>query len=326
MKRREFIALVGGAAAAWPMAALAQRHERPPTIGFLSPASASGIHYTTFQQGMRELGYVVGKNIAIEARFAEGKFDRLPELATELVSLKVELIVAAVTQASLAAKSASKTIPIVMQGVSDPVGTGLVASLARPGANVTGTSAMSAEVVGKSLELLRGVLPSVPRVAVLWNPDNAIFQAQMLRETQIVAGTLGLELQPFGARTSNEIDQAFVAMTRARVGALLVFADPVFSFNRTRIAELAAKDHLPAVYGSRDYVVAGGLMSYGPDYDDVNKRAAIYVDKILKGAAPADLPVEQSIKFSLILNLRTAKALGLTVPPTLLARADEVIE
>jgi putative ABC transport system substrate-binding protein len=281
----------------------------------------------SFRQGLRELGYVEGKNIVIDYRFAEGKFDRLPDLAAELVELKVDVIVAQVTQASLAAKGATKTIPIVMQGVSDPVGTGLVASLARPGANITGTSAMSAEVVGKSLELLKETVPKLSRVAVLWNPNNAIFQAQMLRETQIAAGALAVELQILGAGGAEEIDQAFAAMTRGRAGALLVLPDPVFNFlHRARIVDLAEKSRLPAMYGARDFAAAGGLMVYGPNYADLFRRAATYVVKILKGASPADLPVEQPTKFELIINLKTAKALGLTIPIPLLGRADEVIE
>ena len=243
------------------------------------------------------------------------------------MELKVDVIVAQVTVASLAAKGATRTIPIVMQGVSDPVGTGLVASLARPGGNITGTSAMSAEVIGKSLELLKETVPKLSRVAVLWNPDNAIFQAQMLRETQIAAGALAVELQIFAARGADEIDQAFAAMTRGRVGALLVLPDPVFnSHHRGRIVGLAERSRLPAMYGSRDFAAAGGLMTYGPNYADQFRRAAAYVDKILKGTSPTDLPVEQATKFELVINLKTAKTLGLTIPIPLLGRADEVIE
>jgi putative ABC transport system substrate-binding protein len=243
-----------------------------------------------------------------------------------LVELKVDIIVAQVTQASLAAKGATRTIPIVMQGVSDPIGTGLIASLARPGANITGTSAMTAEVAGKSLQLLREVVPKLSRVAVLWNPNNAIFQAQMLRETQIAAGALGVELQTVGVRGADEFDQAFAAITRARAGALLALPDPIFILNRARIVDFAVKSRLPAMYGTRDIAAAGGLMSYGPHYADLFRRAATYVDKILKGANPGDLPVEQPTKFEFVVNLKTAKALGITIPTTLLARADEVIE
>ena len=327
MRRREFITLVG-AAAAWPLVVRAQQPEKIPIIGYLSPSSAMVPERDEpFRQGLRELGYVEGKNVVIEYRFAEGKFERLPDLAAELVELKVDVIVAQVTQASLAAKGATKTIPIVMQGVSDPVGTGLVASLARPGANITGTSAMSADVVGKSLALLKEVVPKLSRVAVLWNPSNAIFQAQMLRETQAAAGALAVELQTFAVRGADEIDQAFAAMAKGRAGALFVLPDPIFtSLHRARIVDLAEKSRLPAMYGVRELAAAGGFMAYGANYADVFGRAATYVDKILKGANPADLPVEQPTKFDLVINLKAAKALGLTVPPQLLARADEVIE
>jgi ABC-type uncharacterized transport system substrate-binding protein len=325
MRRREFITLVGGAAVVWPFATLAQQPEKIPRIGYLAPNSSPAFD-EVFRQGLRDLGYVEGKNIVIEYRFAEEKFDRLPDLAADLVELKVDVIVARVTQASLAAKGATRTIPIVMLGVSDPVGSGLVASLARPGANITGTSAMSADVVGKSLELLREVVPKLSRVAVLWNPNNAIFQAQMLRETQIAAGALGVELQTFGPRSADEFDQAFEAMSRARAGALLVLADAVFVLHRARIVDLAKKSHLPAMYGAKEFAAAGGLMAYGPNYADIFRRTATYVDKVLKGASPSDLPVEQPTKFELVINLKAAKALGLTIPIPLLGRADEVIE
>ena len=242
------------------------------------------------------------------------------------MELKVDVIVTEVTQASLAAKGATTTIPIVIQGVSDPIGTGLVVSLARPGANITGTSAMSAEVVGKSLQLLKEVVPNLSRVAVLWNPDNAIFQAQMLKETQIAAGALGVQPQAFAARDVDELERAFAAITTASLGALLVLADPIFILHRARIVNFAEKSRLPTMYGTREFTTAGGLMAYGPDYNDLFRRAAAYVDKILRGASPADLPVEQPTKFELLINLKTAKALGLTVSPSLIARADEVIE
>jgi putative ABC transport system substrate-binding protein len=325
MKRREFISLLCGVTVAWPITARAQQPEKVPRIGYLGSSSASA-RDEVFRQGLRELGYVEGKNIVIEYRFAEGKFDRLPDLATELVQLKTDVIVAQATQASLAAKGATKTIPIVMCNVSDPVGSGLVASLARPGANITGTASMTAEVVGKSLALLKETVPNLSRVAVLWNPDNAIFQAQMLRETQIAAAALGVELQTFGTRGADEFDRAFAAISRARVGALLVLADTILIFHRAQIVDFAEKSRLPAMYGTREYAADGGLMAYGPNYDDVNRRAATYVDKILKGAKPADLPVELPTKFEFVINAKTAKALGLTVPPSLLARADEVIE
>ena len=258
--------------------------------------------------------------------FAEGKFDRLPALAEELVRLEVDVIVTAVTQASLAAKHATRTIPIVFAAVSDPLGTGLVASLARPGANVTGTAAMSADVVGKSLELLREAVPAVSRVAVIWNPDNAIFQAQMLRDTQLAAGRLGIELRTVAVRGPDEFEPAFAGIASTQAGALMVLSDPAYSPHAARMADLANKSRLPAMYSVREYAVAGGLMAYGTNFTVLYRRAADYVDKILTGTKPADLPVEQPTKFEFVINLKAAKAIGLAIPPTLLARADEVIE
>jgi len=325
MRRREFITLLGGAAMTWPLAARAQQPTKVPRIGYLS-ASEPLPRDDAFRQRLRELGYAEGKNLIIEYRIAEGKLHQLPALAEELVRLEVDVIVAVVTQASLAAKHATKTIPIIIVAVSDPLGSGLVASLARPEANVTGTSGMSAEVVGKSLELLKETVPRASRVAVLWNPDNAIYQAQMLRETQLTAGRLGVELRTFAVRGPDEFDPAFAGMTSAQAGALMVLSDPAYVPHAARIADLANKHGLPAMYTGRDYVAAGGLMAYGTDFVTLFRRTADYVDKILKGAKPAELPVEQPTKFELVINLKTAKALGLTVPPTLLARADEVIE
>jgi ABC-type uncharacterized transport system substrate-binding protein len=333
LRRREFITLVGGGAAvsavSWPRAARAQQAGKVPRIGYLSSGSASAeliSRREAFQRGLRELGYVEGKNIVIEYRFAGGKFDRLADLAAELVALNVDVIVAVVTQASLAAKNATATIPIVMTAVSDPVGSGLVASLARPGANVTGTSAMTTDVVGKSLELLKVAVPRLSRVALIWNPDNVVFQAQILRETEVATRALGVQLQTLEARGPDELDRAFAAMTQERADVLLVPGDPVFSLQMTRIVELADRSRLPAMYGQREYVAAGGLMAYGTNYADLFQRAVAYVDKILKGAKPADLPVEQPTKFEFVINLKTAKALGIEMPPALLAIADEVIE
>ena len=255
MKRRDFITLIGSAAAAWPLAARAQQPSaKIPRIGYLSPSSASAgvlARDEAFRQGLRDLGYVEGRNIVIEYRFAEGKFDRLPDLAAELVRLEVDVIVAVVTQASLAARHATTTIPIVMVGVSDPVGSGLIASLARPGGNITGTSSMTAEVVGKSLELLKETVPEVSRVAVLWNPDNAIFQAQMLREAQLAAGRLGVELRTFGARGPDELDGAFAAITSERAGALLVLADPVLVIHKDGSWTLRTRAACRRCMGSR---------------------------------------------------------------------------
>jgi putative tryptophan/tyrosine transport system substrate-binding protein len=328
MNRREFMSLLGGAAFAWPIAVRAQQVKSVPKVGYLSPGSASPgplAYHDEFQRGLRELGYVDGKNIVIEYRFAEGKFERLADLATELVELNVDVVVSVVTQASLAAKRATST-PIVIVSVGDPVGAGLVASLARPGTNVTGTSAMASEVIGKSLELFKQTLPTVSPVAVLWNPNNPVFQGEILRETEMAAAKLGVELQTFGVRAPDEFDITFAAITNARAASLLVLPDPLFSAYTARIADLAEKSRLPTMYGLREDVAAGGLMAYGPKYADLYRRAASYVDKILKGAKPAELPVEQQTTFEFTINLKTARSLGLAIPPGVLAIADEVIE
>jgi ABC-type uncharacterized transport system substrate-binding protein len=315
-----------GASILWPSPLAAQQPGEVPRIGYLTPAGLLP-RDEAFRQRLQELGYVEGKNIVIEYRLAEGKSDWLPALAEELVRLKVDLIVAVVTQASLAAKHATRTIPIVIIAVSDPLGTGLVASLARPGANVTGTSAMRSDVVGKSLELLKQAVPKVSRVAVVWNPANATFQAPMLRETQLAAGRLGIELRTFAVRGPDEIGAAFFGgLARAQAGALLVLPDPAYTPHAAQIAELASVSRLPAMYGIREYADAGGLMSYGTNFAALFRRAADYVDKILKGAKPADLPVEQPTKFEFVINLKSAKQLGIEFPPALVARADVVIE
>jgi putative ABC transport system substrate-binding protein len=304
----------------------AQRSGRIPRIGLLLPYSPGpDARVEAFKQGLRELGYVEGQNVTLEYRWADGKFAQLPDLAADLVRLKVDVIVAVVTQASLAAKQATGTIPIVVIGVSDPVGSGVVASLARPGANITGTSSMTAAVVGKQLELLKETLPKISRVAALWNPANPIFQAIQRRETEVAARALGVQLRILEARGPDEIERAFAAMASERTRALLVLGDPVFISHRKRIADLAANGRLPAVSGTREFVVAGGLMAYGPSFADMHRRAAYYVDRILKGTKPADLPVEQPTKFELLINLKTAKQIGLTIPPNVLARADRVI-
>jgi ABC-type uncharacterized transport system substrate-binding protein len=329
MKRREFITLLGGAAAAWPLAARAQQAGRIPRIGYLSPGSASGGFQErdeAFRQALRDLGYVESSTIAIQYRFAEGRFARLPELAAELVRLNVDVIVAVVTQASLAAKDATSSIPIVMVAVSDPVSSGLVASLRHPGANVTGTSGMTGEVVGKSLELLREAVPGISRVAVLWNPDNAIFQTQLLRGAQAAAAVLGVQLKTFGMQGPDGLDLAFSAITAERADALLVLADPGLALHQQRIVAFAERSRLPAMYGIKEFAASGGLMTYAANMTDQFRRAASYVDKILKGAKAADLPVEQPTKFELVINLKTARTLGVDVPTTLLGRADQVIE
>ena len=324
MRRRDFIAGLGSAAA-WPMVARAQQAGKVARIGYLSPGSASG-RTDAFKQGLRELGYVEKKNILIEYRFAEGNFNRLADLAAQLVQLKVDVIVAEATQASLAAKDATRTIPIVMLVVADPVGFGLVASLARPGANITGTSSMTAEVAGKSLQMLKKVVPKASRVAVLWNPKNVVAQANLLKETEAVAAALGVQLQLVGVQGPGEFDSAFAEITRGDASALLVMADPILVLHKTRIVDFAKKSRLPAMYGNKEYVGAGGLMYYGSSFADIFRRTATYVDKILKGAKPADLPVEQPTRFEFVINLKTAETLGITVPPSLLVSADELIE
>src|SRR5262245_7281237 len=327
--RRELLVALGGTAVAWPLAARAQQVGKVPRIGYLSPGSASPgplAYHDEFQRGLHDLGYVEGRNIVIEYRFADGKFDRLGGLAAEWVPLNVDIIVSVVTQASLGAKNATRTIPIVIVSVGDPVGAGLVASLARPNANVTGNSAMTTEVIGKSLGLFKQTVPKVSPMAVLWNPDNVVYQGQILRETEVAARTLGIPLQMFGARSPDEFDRTFASIADARAASLLVLPDPVFSAYTARIANLANKSRLPAMYGLREDAAAGGLLAYGPKYADLYRRAASYVDKILKGAKPADLPVEQPTKFEFVINLKTARTLGLTIPAGILAIADEVIE
>ena len=328
MKRRDFIAALGGAAT-MPLAARAQQSGPVPRIGYLSPVDRVVGFFArdqAFQHGLKELGYVEGTNIVIEYRFADGNFDRLPALAKELIHLKVDVIVAVVTQASLAARDATKTIPIVMAGVSDPVGSGLIASLARPGGNITGTSSQTSEVVGKSLEFLKEAIPGAGRVVAFWNPANAVFQTRMLKEAETAAAVLSLQLKAFGVRNTSELDAAFDAIAQERPDALLVLADPFLILHRNRFIEFATKQRLPAIYGTKEHAAAGGLMTYGPNIEGQFRRAASYVDRILKGAKPADLPVEQPTQFELVINLKTAKALGITIPTTLLGRADQVIE
>jgi len=329
--RRAFLVGTGAVLLAAPFAAVtAQPREKVPRVGYLNPGSLSDPvsqrRLEAFRQGLRDLGYVEGQNIAIESRWAEGKYDRYPALAADLVRLKVDVIVAQGGAATQAVQQATRTIPIVMSIVLDPVGSGLVPSLARPGGNVTGTSFMGPDLVGKQLQLLKEVVPKVSRVALLRNPANPA-SAQGLRDAEAAARALGVRLQALEARDPQEIDSAFAAMTRERAGALLIFPDPIFGNQRRQIAELAAKRRLPAIHGGLpEYAEAGGLMVYSPNILDLKRRAATYVDKILKGAKPADLPVEQPTKFELVINLKAAKALGLTIPPSLLRRADQIID
>ena len=327
MERRAFIGALAVFLLVAPLAAEAQQPAKVPRIGFLSarPPTDNPYFIDSFRQGLRELGYVEGQNIAIEYRFAAGRPERLPALAAELVRLKVDVIVTGGPPAPEAAKQATGTIPIVFAVAADPVAVGLVASLARPGRNITGLASISPELIGKQLELLKEVVPNISRVAVLQNPSNDS-HPHTLRQAEGAARGLGVQLQIVQARTPPEIDAAFAAMRSQRAGGILVLRDPLFLTQRTQIAALAAKTRLPAVYGFREEAEAGGLMAYGASVPFMYRHAAIYVDKILKGAKPADLPVEQPTKFELVINLKTAKALGLTIPSSLLQRADEVIQ
>ena len=327
MERRVFVTAVGMSLLAAPVGVVAQQAPRVPRVGYLfSFTPAEGSHlWEACRQGLRELGYVEGRNIVLEPRWAEGRYDRLPELAADLVRLKVDVIVVAATPGSRAVKAATSTIPIVIVAVGEPVKAGLVASLARPGGNVTGLGLLTSELSGKRLQLLADVLRNVPRVALLMNPGNPV-HAVFLEETRVAAQSLGVQLQPLGARTPGEIEKAFDAATGGRATALIVFDDPAIWSYRTRIVALAAKRRLPVMYGYREFVDVGGLISYGPDRIDHYRRTANYVDKILRGAKPADLPIEQPTKFELALNLKTAKALGLTIPQALLLRTDHLVE
>jgi len=321
--------VIAGGLLAVPRASEAQQGAKAARIGYLSTNLAANPHLLeAFRQGLRDLGYVEGRNVVIEYRDAEGKPERLPALAAELVALKVDVIMAPGNSLALAAKQATRTLPIVFAAVTDPVASGLVTSLARPGGNVTGASILSPELVGKRLELLTQAVPGVSRVAVLWLPGalGERTEKDMLKEADVAARALGVRLEVVEARGPADIDRAFSDMTRVRAGALTVLPSLTFLREHRRLVDLAAKHRLPAVYTVKEYVDAGGLMSYGANIADLFRRSATYVDKILKGAKPADLPVEQPTKFELVINLKTAKALGLTIPQSLLGRADQVIE
>jgi putative ABC transport system substrate-binding protein len=326
MRRREFVTLLGGAAAAWPLAARAQQREKLPTIGFLGPASASAMKswLDAFVARLRELGWIEGRTVAIEIRWAEGRRERVAEIAAEFVQLKVDVIATSATPPTLAAKQATAVIPIVFAAVSDPVGPGLVASLARPGGNVTGLANQNSDTAGKKLELLREAVPGLRRLAIMANVGNPASVLEM-GEVQATARTLGLEVTTSEIRRAEDIAPAFEAL-KDRADALYLGPDPLMNTNRTRVNILAVGARLPTMQGAREYVEAGGLMSYGPNFPDQFRRVADFVDKILRGAKPADIPVEQPTKFDLVINLTTAKALRLEVPASLLARADEVIE
>src|SRR2546427_2922141 len=305
----------------------AQQPKKVPRIGYLNPGSSPSRpdpRIEAFQLGLRELGYVEGKDIVIERRYAEARLDRLREMARDLVHLKVDVIFAVGTPSVEAAKDATQTIPIVISS-GDPVGSGHVASLARPGGKITGLTNLTPELAGKRLELLKETVPKLSRVAVLWNPDSPA-SALRMREAEVAARSLHLELHSAEARSPNDLESAFSAMKRERAGALITLRGPLIVNQLNRIVDLAANRRLPAMYDDRSNVQAGGLMSYGANQADLDRRAAIYVDKIFKGAKPADLPVEQPTKFELIINLKTAKQIGLTIPPNVLARADKVIK
>jgi putative tryptophan/tyrosine transport system substrate-binding protein len=326
MRRREFIALLGGAAVAWPLAARAQQAGRLPTIGFLGASTPllESQRVAAFVQQLHELGWTEGRNVAIEYRWPEGRSDRAAEIAAEFVRLKVDVIVTEGTPAAVAAKQATSVIPAVFTIVSDPVGSALVASLARPGGNVTGLSLQQTDIAGKRLELLREVVPGLRRLAMLANVGNPANVLE-IGEVQAAARTLSLDIATFEIRRAEDIAPAFAAL-KGRADALYVTGDPLLNAYRVRINTLVLTARLPTVYSSREYVEAGGLISYGPNFPDVFRRAAGYVDKILRGTKPADIPVEQPTNFELVINSTTAKALGLTIPPSLLASADEVIE
>jgi putative ABC transport system substrate-binding protein len=327
ISRRTFLATMTGGLLAAPVAVGAQPAEKVPRIGFLgnSTAALEANLVGPFRDGLRDLGYVEGRNVLIEYRWLEGQYDRLPALIAELIAQKVAVIVTAGTPAILALKKATTSIPLVMVAVGDPVGTGIVPSLSHPGGNITGLTSISPELDGKRVELLREVVPSVSHIAVLWNPSSPL-QVVAEERTQAAARTLRLKVLSLGVRTKEEIDNGFALMVRERPGALLVLADRLFLYHRAAIMAFASRHHLPGVHAYRELVEAGGLMSFGPSYAGMHRRAAYFVDRILKGARPADLPVERPSTFELIINVKAARALGLTVPRSVLLRADEVIE
>ena len=328
VQRRDFL-ISAGALLAAPLAAGAQQVANTARIGYLafaSPPIVPQLH-EAFLRGLRDLGYVEGRNLVIEYRFARGKSERLPALAAELVALKVDVVFCGNTPAALAAKAATKTVPIVFISPGDPVVDGFAASLSRPGGNLTGLTSVAPDLVGKRLELLTQTIPGVSRVAILWQPGGSSDRTDknMLKAADAAARALGVRPQVVEARGPADIDSAFSEMIGARAGALTVLGSVMFSNERSRLVGLAARSRLPALYSMKEYVDAGGLMSYGANQADLNRHAAIYIDKILKGAKPADLPIEQPTKFELVINLKTAKALELTIPQSMLARADEVI-
>jgi putative tryptophan/tyrosine transport system substrate-binding protein len=324
MKRREFITLLGGAAAAWPLAARAQQG-KAYRLGILAIARALPRAWDELFRGLRDHGYVEGQNLIIERRYSEGQGERWPEAASELVGLKVDAIVVGTTPAALAAKKATSTVPIIIAAAFDPVGAGLAASLARPGGNVTGLGLFIPEVSAKGLALLKEVVPSLTRVAVLWNAANPAL-ALVWRDVEATARAAGLSLHSEQVSKPQDFEAAFAAITQERPGGLLVLVDALLTQYKSQIVDFTIREHLPAVFQFREFAELGGLMSYGPNMPDMFRIAANYVDRVLKGAKPADLPIEQPTKFEFVINLKTAKALGLTIPPGVLAITDEVIE
>jgi putative tryptophan/tyrosine transport system substrate-binding protein len=325
VRRREFIILFGGAGLVLPLGVRAQQTARPAVIGVLHPGAPPDPWLEGLRQGLRDLGYVEGRNMVVEYRWAEGKGERLEGLAQQLIDRKVDVIVIMTGPAVIAARRRTTTVPIVMAVSGDPIGIGVAASLARPGGNVTGLSLMSADLAGLRLAVLKEAVPEAKRVGVLYNPAEPP-TAQEMRDSDAAAQRLGVTLQPLEARTGDDLELAFARAAAERVDALITFAHGFAFVHRGRIADLAARNRFPVMYGWREYAEAGGLMAYGPNVTSMLGRAASYVDRIIKGANPADLPIEQPTKFELVINLKTAKALGITVPPSLLARADEVIE
>ncbi len=326
MNRRQALILLLALAAGVPAARVssAQSAAKVPVVGLLD-AGERREWWTAFRDQLRELGYVEGKTVALETRFAEGRFDRLPALAQELIRLKVAVVVTSGRVAARAASDATRTVPIVMATGDDPVTTGLVASLARPGGNVTGVTSLGQEVTTKRFELLQELMPRIARLAVLWHKDNPASESAV-RQLQSAAKASKVALQILAVKTTDEFAGAFAAMTRTHAQAVFVVTGPAFFQDRERLATLALKHHLPSMYTQSEYVDAGGLLAYGPNYPDLFRRAALYVDKILKGAKPGDLPIEQPTKFELVINARTARALGMTIPNPILLRADRTIE
>lgn len=328
LTRRRFLGTVSAGLLAAPLAAEAQTGRKPARVGLLTGGSEPGFRgrLDAFRKGLRDLGHVEGQTVALEYRYGNDNYERLPALAAELVRLDVDVVVANGTPASLAARRATTSVPIVMFETADPVGSKIVASLAKPGGNVTGVAQLvSSELFGKQVEMLRELLPKLSRVGLLFNPRNPV-QQRALSSTQAAGRTLGITVEPFGVEQSSQLEREFAAAARGGVGAVIVTRDNVFVDHPQRLVDLAARYRMPAMYGTRPFAEAGGLITYGADPAEAAQRAAVYVDRILKGARPADLPVEQPSKFELVVNLRTAKALGLTIPPSLLLRADQVIE